>query len=145
MEKTDITSEKKGLDTPPVVEANNGHSGAIPPKMRRLHDPAVTFHEYQHYAQLTRQDQDNAPKPTAGKNLLVYLIPNLQKVERETFQLTDANYADPEIRMNISDEEWVNASRAFRTASAGAVFYLITTDIFGPFGLPYAFATMGWG
>ena len=25
------------------------------------------------------------------------------------------------------------------------MFYLITTDILGPFGLPYAFASMGWG
>lgn len=45
----------------------------------------------------------------------------------------------------ISDEEWTNASRALRTATRGAAFYLITTDILGPFGLPYAFATMGWG
>jgi amino acid permease len=45
----------------------------------------------------------------------------------------------------ISDEEWANASRALRSATRGAAFYLITTDILGPFGLPYAFATMGWG
>lgn len=137
--------EKRDLEVPHVVEADKAENGAIPPKMRLLHDRDVTFHEYHHYAQLTRQDQDNAPKPTAGKNFLVYLVPNLQKVEKETFRLTDTNYADPSKRMNISDEEWVNASRAFRTASAGAVFYLITTDIFGPFGLPFAFATMGWG
>lgn len=30
-------------------------------------------------------------------------------------------------------------------ATRGAIFYLITTDILGPFGLGYAFATMGWG
>lgn len=45
----------------------------------------------------------------------------------------------------ITDTEWVNANRALRTATASAVFYLITTDILGPFGLPYAFASMGWG
>jgi hypothetical protein len=47
--------------------------------------------------------------------------------------------------MTITDEEWTNASRALRTATRGAIFYLITTDILGPFGLGYAFATMGWG
>lgn len=45
----------------------------------------------------------------------------------------------------ISDSEWINANRALRTASTSAVFYLITTDILGPFGLPYAFASLGWG
>ena len=48
-------------------------------------------------------------------------------------------------RASISSEEWVQASRAIRTASWGAVFYLITTDILGPFGLPWAFAAMGYG
>ena len=131
----------KSLDSPPIYE----RSAAIPPRTRRLHDPDVTFHEYQHYAKLTRQDQDNAPAPKAGKNLLAYLIPNLQKAEKEVYQLSDANISDRQQRMNITDEEWANASRALRLASAGAVFYLITTDIFGPFGLPFAFATMGWG
>jgi len=45
----------------------------------------------------------------------------------------------------ISDEEWVTASRAARTATWGAVFYLITTDILGPFSTGYAFSQMGLG
>jgi hypothetical protein len=32
-----------------------------------------------------------------------------------------------------------------RSATAMAVFYLLTTDVLGPFGLPYAVATTGWG
>ncbi|KIW91008.1 uncharacterized protein Z519_08791 [Cladophialophora bantiana CBS 173.52] len=47
--------------------------------------------------------------------------------------------------MTISDEEWVQASRAARTATWGAVFYLITTDILGPFSTGYAFSQMGLG
>ncbi len=35
----------------------------------------------------------------------------------------------------ISEVEWTNASRAVRTASGAACFYLITTDVLGPFGL----------
>lgn len=45
----------------------------------------------------------------------------------------------------ISDEEWVQASRAARTATWSAVFYLITTDILGPFSTGYAFSQMGFG
>ena len=55
------------------------------------------------------------------------------------------NIADRTSRANVTDEEWTNASRAMRTATIGAIFYLITTDILGPFALPYAFATTGWG
>lgn len=35
----------------------------------------------------------------------------------------------------ISEAEWTNASRAVRTATGAACFYLITTDVLGPFGL----------
>ena len=45
----------------------------------------------------------------------------------------------------ISDSEWLAASRAARTATWGAVFYLITTDILGPFSVPWAFTQLGWG
>lgn len=144
----DVTEEKMAhASTPEEGKEVRKHveQRAIPPKMRKLHDSAVTFQEYQHYASLTRADQDQMPKSTAGKNLLFYLIPNLQNVGIEKYELTKVNTSDDAQRMNITDEEWINASRALRTASSGAVFYLITTDIFGPFGLPYAFATTGWG
>lgn len=44
--------------------------------------------------------------------------------------------------LTITDDEYVNASRAVRTATWGAVFYLITTDILGPFAVPWAFAAV---
>ena len=37
----------------------------------------------------------------------------------------------------IAADEWETASRAARTASWTSVFYLITTDILGPFSAPY--------
>ncbi|CZR58028.1 related to neutral amino acid permease [Phialocephala subalpina] len=46
---------------------------------------------------------------------------------------------------NVSDAEWRTASRAVRTAGWSSVFYLITTDILGPFSVPWAFAQMGYG
>lgn len=123
----------------------SGDHRPIPPHMRLLHDTNVTFEEYQYYARLTREEQENLPPPKAGKNVLAYLIPNLMKVERDEVEVVQVNMSDQEKRMSITDEEWMNASRALRTATAGAVFYLITTDILGPFALPYAFATTGWG
>lgn len=139
----EVVGDDKGHLTPPSYGGES--SGAIPPRLRLLHDPNVSFQEYQYYARLTRAEQDALPKATAGKNLLAYLIPNLQKSVPTEVERVDINTSDREKRKEISDEEWTNASRALRTATAGAIFYLITTDILGPFGLPYAFATTGWG
>lgn len=129
---------------PPPAYKSDG-SGPVPPRLRALHDSKVSFHEYQYYARLTRQEQDNLPPAKAGKNLIAYVIPNLQKSPATEVERVDLNTSNPETRKHITDEEWENASRALRTATAGAIFYLITTDILGPFGLPYAFATTGWG
>lgn len=133
-------TEVKVQQSPPVRG-----DGAIPPRLRALHDKDVNFQEYQYYARLTREEQEALPPPQAGKNLLAYLIPNLQKSVVTEVERVDLNTSDREKRKQINDEEWVNASRALRTATAGAIFYLITTDILSPFGLPYAFATTGYG
>lgn len=46
---------------------------------------------------------------------------------------------------SISDAEYRAASGALRTASWGGVFYLITTDILGPYSTPWAFSQVGYG
>ncbi|KAJ7269016.1 putative amino acid transporter [Mycena rebaudengoi] len=104
--------------------------GGIPPHARGLHDPDITFEEYYYYAQLTRQRRIRRQLRGMKPICFPLSFPPNHKAASDTV---------------ISDEEWTNASRALRTATRGAAFYLITTDILGPFGLPYAFATMGWG
>lgn len=42
----------------------------------------------------------------------------------------------PAYDMRVTEAEWKNASRAVRTAGWSSVFYLITTDILGPFSTP---------
>ncbi|KAH8695333.1 transmembrane amino acid transporter protein-domain-containing protein [Talaromyces proteolyticus] len=44
----------------------------------------------------------------------------------------------------VSDMEWANASRALRNATWGAVFFLITTDMFGPLTVPWAISQLGY-
>ncbi|KIJ93769.1 hypothetical protein K443DRAFT_111538 [Laccaria amethystina LaAM-08-1] len=46
--------------------------------------------------------------------------------------------------MTQDEEERANASRALRLASWASVFYLITTDILGPFNAPFAISQVGW-
>lgn len=138
--------EQETFDVPPEYSP-----GATRPQHRNLHDAGVTFEEYMYYAKRTRVEEDNLPRPERESGILSIIFPSKsdggvkQETENASRDGTDMNTSDPANRMTISDEEWANASRALRTASRGAIFYLITTDILGPFGLPYAFATMGWG
>jgi hypothetical protein len=110
---------------------------------------------YNYYADRTRAEEDQHAGEVQGtQGWLEMIIPSksgmgaggVSSAEKQGADTNaHVNLADPERRMQISDEEWTNASRALRTATKSAIFYLITTDILGPFGLPFAFATTGWG
>jgi hypothetical protein len=113
--------------------------GGVSPHARGgPNDPNVTFEEYYYYAQQTRAEE--AAQPVTGRETtwLSLVFPSKSDGGVVKHEPSSGNGL-------ISDAEWADASRALRTATRGAAFYLITTDILGPFGLPYAFATMGWG
>ena len=123
------------------------------PQLRKIHDPAVTFEEYHYYAEKTRAEEDSAANQAGHtRGILSVILPSktdkgVERVgeKRGSVIAQTVNLSNPDKRAEISDEEWTNANRALRTATWGAIFYLITTDILGPFGLPFAFASMGWG
>jgi hypothetical protein len=149
------------------------HSAARPstfiaPQERLLHDPAVSFEEYHYYALKTREREDtedaaiSMPK-TRIRDLLIppkstpHDIIDAQTVtppseddsvkgngEKRRSSL-NANLAERAQRAQITDAEWVNASRMLRSATGAACFYLITTDILGPFGVGFALGSLGWG
>jgi len=121
-------------------------SGAIRPQMRKLHDSSITYEEYAYYAAKTRQEEDMHAGERGGTTIVGVLVPGASsKGDSDMRKASVTDYSTAEKRAHISDEEWTNASRALRTATTSAIFFLITTDILGPFGLPYAFASMGWG
>ncbi|KAL1964898.1 hypothetical protein VTN77DRAFT_6251 [Rasamsonia byssochlamydoides] len=137
-------SGDSSTDTPPRP------STFIKPQHRRLHDPDVTFEEYHYYALKTREEEKKtaasaSPTTTFWKTLFSG-HPKQDESENSAPQkeLT-VNLADRANRLEITDEEWTNASRMMRTATAGACFYLITTDILGPYGVGFAMGTLGWG
>ncbi|KAJ5158839.1 transcriptional regulator family: Fungal Specific TF [Penicillium coprophilum] len=115
-------------------------SNPIKPQAREAYDPTVTFEEYHYYSKKTRAEQDLLEPPAL--NVLQLLTG--KKSEEPVSTLTEKDFSDPERRLAITDEEWANASRSLRSASWGACFYLITTDILGPFGSGYAMGTLGW-
>ncbi|KAI9648666.1 hypothetical protein NHQ30_003304 [Ciborinia camelliae] len=136
-----------------------------------IHDPSITFEEYMYWAEITRADEKIANEkflaaqgPTNWKSIITNRF-SRGKVDPESYDTPPAttlavnedgldeksmvpsgsdNSPVPRVSA-VSDAEWKNASRAIRTAGWSGIFYLITTDILGPFSVPWAFAQMGYG
>jgi uncharacterized protein (DUF2342 family) len=153
--------------TEPAPDGQEGsYSSLIKPQARQPYDPTVAFEEYHYYANKTREEELGLAAPHSNVRKL------FQKAAQTDAQddipattLTEADFRNPERRLQITDEEWTNASRAFRSASAGACeldsrlrlgglssvltictgFFLITTDVLGPYGSGYTMGTLGWG
>lgn len=111
--------------------------------VQKLHDPNVSFEEYMHYAAITRADDRVLEAPTDGalkvsglKGFGLFKGTKASVAAPTTTELTEKEVGASPDRgqpLVISDTEYVQASRAVRTATWGAVFYLITTDILGPY------------
>lgn len=135
------------------------YNGPTPPSTRLLHDPKVSFYEYAYYAKLTREEEEESFKsnpPTVG--IWQVLFPTKSAggatpidingghgSDSEDKGISEKKIGEPRPRVEITEAEWTNASRAVRTASGAACFYLITTDILGPFGVGFVMGTLGWG
>lgn len=141
------------MPTPGAVEQTSTR-----PQHRKPHDPSVSFEEYRYYAKITRAEEDANSKADLGDTTFIsFILPpknikgdvvqtsppgSREKMIQETSSgkssvernVHDMDAAD---RSGVSDDEWTNASRAMRTATWAAVFYLIITDILGPFNVPY--------
>jgi hypothetical protein len=98
----------------------------IKPQWRKPHDPDVSFEEYHYYAQRTREEEMTLESPKLNWREIVLREKNVRDTGNEgpsaplPQNLTAVNAANGTNHLEISDEEWTNASRAFRTASWGA-------------------------
>ncbi|KAF3384749.1 hypothetical protein F1880_002291 [Penicillium rolfsii] len=135
-----LESDPKG----PSLEV--GSSTLIKPQAREPYDPTITFEEYSFYAQKTRAEELLFEPPTLNLRHVLGGKRWANHVDHQTTtQLNASDFTHPERRMTITDEEWTDANRAFRSASWGACFFLITTDIMGPYGTGFTMGTLGWG
>ena len=146
----------------PQVPVSTGH---------KHHDTSVTFEEYHYWAKIARADEryenPNHDYTVRGKvlkksrhppaiaeleeaNASVGIGDGAAVNRSDSDEKVDKEIGAKEPQRNasraftITDEEYVTASRAVRTATWGAVFYLITTDILGPFATPFAFAAVSY-
>ncbi|KAI7189897.1 oligopeptide transporter protein [Hortaea werneckii] len=109
----------------------------------------------------TKKETEGVPPGASVSGGLVQPRPEAEKIKEAggkaddhsdrvvpTEKATDSDGASPPPyvdRYGITEDEWYNAQRAVRTATWGSVFYLITTDILGPFSVPWAISQMGYG
>lgn len=132
--------EKNNVESSHSADTATGTSRAIRPQERKLHDPTVSFEEYYHYAQITREEENNTPaRKTDWREILLRKKTPARlddsganesaPIEQEAVASSNLNMTKKENRINISDKEWTDASRVLRSATWGACFYLITTDV----------------
>lgn len=127
------------------------------PALRNLHDPSVTIEEYFYWAKITREEEKSIPKVkspvrkllSSGKRdtastTITGTDPTKSGLSKQASGgATNEKLSDSETPPNarpvaVTEDEWLNAARAARTATWGSIFYLITTDVLGPYSVPYA-------
>jgi len=124
----------------------------IHPSQRKTYDKNVTLEEYRHYAKITRaQEEEDFKKGAASPSFLQSVLGRGKTIapeHRNSVSPGPASSVSPPLSIEkeigvghddsrrrstrsghavITNDEWQNASRAMRTASWGAGFYLITT------------------
>lgn len=133
------------------------------------HERDISFEEYYYYAGITRAEEKIADEeyrrirgPRSFANTITgrfskggdhavaqaqaQMAADESRVTNEkTGELNEKGEPTGEVVAPHYAADLKNASRAMRTASWGSIFYLITTDILGPFTCPWAFAQMGYG
>ncbi|TFK32210.1 transmembrane amino acid transporter protein-domain-containing protein [Crucibulum laeve] len=107
-------------------------------------DGIIAFEEYLHYAALQRRVEaglgnEKVEHPIDEKKSWFHRLSD-HKGANVNVDVHEAN--DPP--MTEFQQERADASRALRLASWASVFYLITTDILGPFNAPFAISQVGW-
>jgi hypothetical protein len=124
-EKLDSSDSPRSRD---VVVA----STYIKPQGRKVHDADVRFEEYYFYAQRTREEERTLQSPKLNWREILLRKKNENDVGNSEdgahHHLAEKDFANRANRLEISDEEWTNASRAFRTASWGACKLTMNVD-----------------
>ena len=94
----------------------------IKPQYRKPHDSDVTFEEYYYYAQRTREEELTYETPgLSWREIVLRKKTTHNEVNGDSgAHVSEDILADTKNRLTITDEEWTNASRMFRTASTGA-------------------------
>jgi len=101
----------------------------------------VPFEDFLHYALIQRTKEEHEAGAITGNSLS---NPFGKYANTRLPLAAVTNLEEPEAVMTADELERSNARRALRQAGWAAVFFLITTDILGPFNAPIAIAQLGY-
>ena len=106
----------------------------------------VVFEEYLYYAALQRRAEDQAGHSSSIESLPEKRswLNQLSDHKGPNVNIIVSHVKDGIVPMSEDEADRMNALRALRVTSWMSVFYLITTDILGPFNAPYAISQVGW-
>ncbi|KAJ6591491.1 transmembrane amino acid transporter protein-domain-containing protein [Mycena vulgaris] len=99
----------------------------------------VPFEAYLHFAALRRSEEASSGPPDSRFSTWVG---GLSSHKGANVNIDAAPHLESHWEIPLSEKE--TASRALRLASWSSVFFLITTDIGGPFNAPFAISQVGW-
>ncbi|KAG2362953.1 hypothetical protein BDR07DRAFT_1484177 [Suillus spraguei] len=130
-------SEKKEQD-PPYVP--------VPENYRVLNGNKPNLETYMYYAKIQRDREALSARNDAEGSRWGNLIS--RSFKRQEYDNRSVQISPPSENGGgsiVTAGEYRAASGALRTATWGSVFYLITTDILGPYSTPWAFQQVGYG
>ncbi|KAH7098985.1 transmembrane amino acid transporter protein-domain-containing protein [Auriculariales sp. MPI-PUGE-AT-0066] len=116
--RTESVHDEKA-DIKAVLDAKDSVDAAQPSLPR---DIKPTFEDYLHFAELQRE---------------------LEKRTGDQVEYPEFDDASSKALSDLEKEK-IQARRALKAVEWGSVFFLITTDILGPFNAPYAFSAVGF-
>lgn len=121
--------------------------GTSVPSLTSPVSSGAVFEDYLHYAAFQRREEDIASSidpSTIKRNWFNKLSDHKGPNVNVDVDARGGHEALANESMTPTETERVNALRALKSASWASVFYLITTDILGPFNAPYAISQVGW-
>ena len=161
IERTHHTSNKEETHQSDLPGQGAPGLAPVPALYEAPPNSNISMEEYMFYAQIQREQEklygaagvaieSNAPH---GEGYLNDAKHSSSEKVSQTGEIgaakpqvgnTDASTFDQLEGLSEIEKESRNAHRAIKTASWIGVFYLITTDILGPYGAPYAMSQNGY-
>lgn len=140
---------------PPHLSKKEEQDAYVPENYHVPDDTVPNLETYMYYAKIQRDREVLSTKNDAEGGHWGSLISRIFNRSQESDERSVASAHSDEKNVTPSSEdgsgalvtagEYRAASGALRTATWGTVFYLITTDILGPFSTPWAFQQVGYG
>ncbi|UKZ78770.1 hypothetical protein TrVFT333_006515 [Trichoderma virens FT-333] len=130
-------------DSPGVAEMPKEDENLQGSNKLSIQDSDIPIEEYIYFAKLSRARESQTPPQSRHVTASIDALSPVRDAIDQSVKESGEHAPQAFAPLDISEGEWTQASRAARTATWASIFYLITTDVLGPFSTGYAFSQMG--